>query len=717
MAVLAVCAVVGLAPAANAATRGYELVTPADDGAYEVPATWFPNTPNMQPLSIEGDGESVYFEAGRGNGPSFTFLDGSTAEDGINAVRGPNGWGSTWLTPYCQGVPSVFTSSIDCVGNFGHGENPQPEEGIFSFAGVDGKLLFVTGDDIDPLDQDGNDDLYLGTADGVRHLSRFEDGSHPSSDVSHGGVAWSRDLRTIAWITTDQLLPADTDEGSDVYADIDGELRLISGHENGGPGDIQANIISWEAVQVAADGSGVTFSTNKQLVAEDTDDSHDLYFSDGTSIRQLLDGSAWQMGLAPDGSRVVAWAGDVADGDADGMFDMVSVDTQSGEVTLISPGTEGDNVEPVAVSPDASKAWFWSYELLDGAPDDGNPKLYEGDSGGVSFIASLSSDDRLFEANQSFRPIRSTQDGSVMLFSTSADLLPEQDGNSVADVYRWENDTLSLLTPRVPGAPETDAHLGGRFSFVPFVFGPAMTVDASRVYFTSRTPFSPQDTDGERVDVYEWTSSGIDLITPPGNAPFDHVYAGNSDDGQDVFFGSQQSIVGWDGDGGAADIYDARVGGGFPEPAPAPVPCRGDGCQPTDGAPSAPRVGSFDYTGPGNVDGPQALGARFRVTPVGAAARRQLARRGVATLRVRVGGPGVVRVTAAARVKGLMADVGTARKRAAKASTVRVRLRLASPARRELRSKGRLRLRLTVTFSKAPGSSTAKLTLTKPKGR
>ena len=51
-----------------------------------------------------------------------------------------------------------------------------------------------------------------------------------------------------------------------------------------------------------------------------------------------------------------------------------------------------------------------------------------------------------------------------------------------------------------------------------------------------------------------------------------------SETGDDIFFTTDQGLVPQDTDG-QDDVYDARLGGGFP-PAPAePQPCSGDACQ------------------------------------------------------------------------------------------------------------------------------------------
>jgi hypothetical protein len=50
-----------------------------------------------------------------------------------------------------------------------------------------------------------------------------------------------------------------------------------------------------------------------------------------------------------------------------------------------------------------------------------------------------------------------------------------------------------------------------------------------------------------------------------------------SADGRDAFFYSREKLVGQDVPG-SPSIYDARIGGGIPEPSAA-APCQGDACQ------------------------------------------------------------------------------------------------------------------------------------------
>ena len=66
------------------------------------------------------------------------------------------------------------------------------------------------------------------------------------------------------------------------------------------------------------------------------------------------------------------------------------------------------------------------------------------------------------------------------------------------------------------------------------------------------------------------------VSTGSGGSPIEGVVLSQS--GRDLFFRTAQGLVSQDTDG-EADIYDARLGGGFPSPAAPLQECSGDACQ------------------------------------------------------------------------------------------------------------------------------------------
>jgi hypothetical protein len=130
----------------------------------------------------------------------------------------------------------------------------------------------------------------------------------------------------------------------------------------------------------------------------------------------------------------------------------------------------------------------------------------------------------------------------------------------------------------------------------------------TRVFFDTNQPLVARDTNGV-TDVYEWEredegscpagspSGGCVYLISGGTSPDVSLFAEASASGDDVFFTTRGQLVSQDRDD-KVSLYDARVGGGFPETGLA---CTGTGCQ---GVPPAPpgfaTPASVTFTGAGN---------------------------------------------------------------------------------------------------------------------
>jgi hypothetical protein len=126
-----------------------------------------------------------------------------------------------------------------------------------------------------------------------------------------------------------------------------------------------------------------------------------------------------------------------------------------------------------------------------------------------------------------------------------------------------------------------------------------LTEDGNAVFFQSTEGLVPADTAGGQ-DVYEWTAAtGPELITTGENSNpqrFNELI-GVTSDGHDVFFATSQALVPRT-QTGVSVIYDARVGGGFPEPLPR---CEGEACHGAPSATAPPATApSTQFVGPGN---------------------------------------------------------------------------------------------------------------------
>ena len=97
----------------------------------------------------------------------------------------------------------------------------------------------------------------------------------------------------------------------------------------------------------------------------------------------------------------------------------------------------------------------------------------------------------------------------------------------------------------------------------------------------------------------------VNLISS-GRAEGGATFLDASDDGSDAFFLTDGSLV--PSDPAPIDVYDARVGGGFP--SPRPIPCFGDACQPLPPEPEDPTPGTLRSQPSGNLPTPPVRNSR-----------------------------------------------------------------------------------------------------------
>jgi hypothetical protein len=224
---------------------------------------------------------------------------------------------------------------------------------------------------------------------------------------------------------------------------------------------------------------------------------------------------------------------------------------------------------------------------------------------------------------------RVSADGTKLLFSSTValkdsaentydntDLITEEPD---AELYLY--DTAAGLTcvscnptngrpigpSAIPGAITNGAGPTATIAYKPRV----LSADGRRVFFDSRDALALTDTNTEGsggqgiADAYQWEAPGEGNCTRVGGCAAllssgrdakPSAFADASADGSDAFFLTARSLVG--ADPGAVDLYDARIGGGFPE-AGEPLACEGDACQALPPEPSEPTLTTL-LSGPGN---------------------------------------------------------------------------------------------------------------------
>jgi hypothetical protein len=248
-----------------------------------------------------------------------------------------------------------------------------------------------------------------------------------------------------------------------------------------------------------------------------------------------------------------------------------------------------------------------------GAAADGNRVYYAGAHGifiwdrGVTTEVAAGADAAL---PSDYPPATGTArvgaDGSHLAFLSQAQLGDyENRGDSEVYLYSAPAQSLSCVScsptgerPRgpssIPGVVANGAGPGATRIYKPRV----LSADATRLFFDSEDSLAVADTNS-RPDVYEWEAGGsgscarpagcINLISS-GKSAGGAEFLDASEDGSDAFFLTDGSLVG--SDPGSVDVYDARVGGGLPEPA-APIACEGDACQSLPPEPEDPNPGTL----------------------------------------------------------------------------------------------------------------------------
>ena len=236
--------------------------------------------------------------------------------------------------------------------------------------------------------------------------------------------------------------------------------------------------------------------------------------------------------------------------------------------------------------------------------------------GGASTKVAASADPSNFPP--SVGTARISAAGDRLAFISSAELTPYDNtetasGKPVAEVYLYDapRATLSCVSCNPTGArpsgpsglPGTVASGQGKNAIG--TYRPrALSTDGNRLFFDSRDALISGDTNND-WDVYEWEASGfgtcarrqgcVQLISS-GRSIGGARFVDASPDGNDAFFLTDGSLV--PSDPGSVDLYDARVGGGFPQ-SPNPIPCEEDACQPLPSPPDDPSPGTL-AAGTGN---------------------------------------------------------------------------------------------------------------------
>ncbi|HWM55682.1 MAG TPA: hypothetical protein VNO20_09870 [Solirubrobacterales bacterium] len=333
--------------------------------------------------------------------------------------------------------------------------------------------------------------------------------------------------------------------------------------------------------------------------------------------------------------------------------ELFEYDVDARDETLIAKGVLG----VAGVSDDATRVYFASSEALAGAGQNsegaealaGKPNLYLHERGaGSTFVATLASSDaeggtNVATARSPITPLpdrrtsRVSPDGMHLAFMSAAPLTgidnaDVQSGEPNGQVFLFDAlaANLACISCNPSGAqskgerlPFDEDHLqhwaasqlpGWESQLHPTRL---LSDSGDRLFFESFDSLVLGDTNG-RKDVYEWqraeskgqcAEEGADVYSPEAGGCISLISSGQSSvdsqlidasaSGSDVFFTTTSSLL--PQDNGLVDVYDARIGGGFPiPPDPEPI-CEGEACQGTPTPPDDPTPASSTFQGAGNL--------------------------------------------------------------------------------------------------------------------
>ncbi|HEY1687498.1 MAG TPA: hypothetical protein VGF95_01400 [Solirubrobacteraceae bacterium] len=296
-----------------------------------------------------------------------------------------------------------------------------------------------------------------------------------------------------------------------------------------------------------------------------------------------LGGGEGYIYASPDGSHVFFESTDqlTADAPSGTTVKEYDFDTQTQELTYLPGVADSSSTSKVLQSSRDGSDFIFARE--------GSLDLWN--EGTVTQIASAEGS----EAGVAFAAASAS--GSAFVFQSKAPFgeFPFNNGSGAdAQVYRYEveSNSLSCLScPPASEAPTGSASLSNAYAegnlgntFADMTGSRSISEDGGRVFFESPDALVSQDTNGQR-DVYEWENGTLYLIST-GVSSSASYFGDNSQNGDDVFFGTAQGLAVGDTDE-AYDVYDARVPRPGDRPPPSAVPCEGSVCQ---GPPSTPSL-------------------------------------------------------------------------------------------------------------------------------
>jgi hypothetical protein len=629
--------------------RAYELVSPADKNGGSVDGgIQFESQP--APQQTAANGESVTYASQT----AFTSagVEVSLTSDQYLARRGPDGWISEGITPpqtYPGGEVDQNQKALDFSLYYGFNEDLttgfllSEEPPLSPLAPLDFYNPYLRNF------SSGSYELLNATRPPVAKPGPVDAFNEEGFRVEFGGM--SSDAEHVAFAANDAIAPKAIAGQENLYEWNAGQLETINvrpdGETTGGAtlgGFNESNGKSADDSYpdyyrlISSDGSRVFWTGAERNIY-----MHEVT-PEGPRTVQVGDGKYW--GASSDGS--VAFfgksGGQLTPSEHVG-GDLYRYDVSTGKTLDIAPGLE--MLGMLGISEDGSYVYFAGEGAIAPGAEAGKQNVYlwhstGPESGTVTLIAVLEGwgvEREDWFAGEKERTSRVSPNGRYLAFDSVANLngydstplnpeVCEDNGSGElpayvnysgkcieAFEYDATADTLRCVSCNPTGAPPIgDSEVPSGVNFLQANHGwQSNTVqqryldDDGRMFFNSKEPLVPQAANHSE-NVYEFDPEGVGscalstgciYLISAGTGAGASQFVDASEDGNDVFFITFDRLVAQDTDE-LADLYDARVGGGFTLPeVPA---CSGEACKPPNApAPSiygAPASAAF--VGPGN---------------------------------------------------------------------------------------------------------------------
>jgi hypothetical protein len=586
--------------------RGYELVA--------APGKTSVNITGVGPAAVNG--EAIAFDT------EEPLANALTASLHYIARRGTNSWSSEDIIP----IESYSGTGCDTFSNKALAYSDTFSKALISLGhdsrssepgggGLEKQECNVEGLQVTPGEPVGYQNLLLresGTG-AYRLLNSPPQGVIPADAHFEGASA---DLSHVVFSERAPLTEG-TVFGENLYEWDEGTLRLVS--TNG-------TLARTSAGSISANGSHIFFESGGNLYARIVGErTIEVDASQGPGAG----GEGRFQSASADGSKVFftdeskLTAGSTAEPSEPDLYECIlragASECELSDLTIAKAGEHADVLHVSLLgNNDSTHVYFTATGVLASntreytdsegnkvveRAQNGQTNLYLWSGGAITFVATVAT---LVDPNAGAGLV--SPDGMWFALSSTKSLTGYDNtfsaagsSSSVQEIFVYDGASNQLVCAScnpsgeapsdAEGTPSPISELTGKFA--------RALSNNGRLFFNTQEALLPSDTNGQ-IDVYEYEHGQLYLISS-GVSSRESTFRDASENGNDVFFTSNQSLVAQDINEEALTVYDARVDGGFPTTVFPPSCDTTDKCRaPTPLQPAiygAPASQTFSGTG------------------------------------------------------------------------------------------------------------------------